>query len=157
MPPVCTPTTVHASPPHDERWRASGSSSSRTGRGAASRRPLPSRSKPCGRSPSSEVDLTMAPTAPEIKDILRWLRATPRHFDRTAPWRTGEKLRRPPEEGSWSMNEGLADVRGAADVQGGWIDRMLADDTPTLRYASPRTGMRKGGYAADDFQDSLRA
>ena len=98
----------------------------------------------------------MVPTAPEIKDLLRRLRATPRHFDRAAAALTDEQLRRPPEEGSWSMNEILAHVRGAADVQGGWIDRMLADDTPTLRYASPRTGMRKGGYAAHEFHGSLR-
>jgi hypothetical protein len=33
---------------------------------------------------------------------------------------------------------------------------MLADDTPTIRYVSPRTGMRKANHAEQQFQANLR-
>jgi hypothetical protein len=55
------------------------------------------------------------------------------------------------------VHEVLAHLRGSADVQGAWIARMLADDTPTIRYASPRTGMKKTDHAAHEFQPFLRA
>lgn len=99
------------------------------------------------------------PSEAEVREKLTRLRATPKHFRRAAKGLSDEQLRRPPAAGEWSVNEQLAHLRGAADVQGGWIARILADDTetPTIRYASPRTGMRKGGYAEHEFAASLRA
>jgi hypothetical protein len=99
----------------------------------------------------------MDPSANEITETLRRLRLTPRHFERVAAGRSDAQLRRSPADGGWSVNELLAHLRGAADVQGGWIERMLADDTPTIRYASPRTGMRKGRYAEHEPRASLTA
>lgn len=95
-------------------------------------------------------------SAAEVRETLRRLRATPQHFKRTASGLTDAQLRRPPETDAWSVNELLAHLRGAADVQGGWIAKMLADETPTIRAVSPRTGMRKGRYAEETFEANLR-
>lgn len=99
----------------------------------------------------------MGPSATEVSERLRRLRRTPQHFKRIARGLTDAQLRRQPEDGSWSVHEVLAHLRGCADVRGSWIARMLADDTPTIRYASPRTGMRKTGYEGQDFQTFLRS
>ena len=93
----------------------------------------------------------------EFRTTLQRLRQTPTHFKRTAEGLSDAQLRRPPEEGSWSVHEVLAHLRGAADVQGGWIVKMLAEDTPKIRAVSPRTGMRKIDYASLDFATSLKA
>ena len=90
-----------------------------------------------------------------VRETLRRLRATTPYFKRTATDLTETQLRRQPEKDSWSVNEVLAHLRGAADVNGSWIARMLGDDSPTIRYASPRTGMRKGNYAALEFHANL--
>ena len=99
----------------------------------------------------------MGPSAAEVRETLQRLRQTSRHFERSAKGLTDEQLRRHPDEGSWSVHEVLAHLRGAADVQGAWIARILGEDTPTIRYASPRTGMRKTGYADQEFAPFLRA
>jgi hypothetical protein len=83
------------------------------------------------------------------------LRATPQHFKRAAKGLTEAQLRRPPAKGEWSVVELLAHLRGAADVQGGWIARILAEDAPAIRYYSPRTGMRKTDYVTPDFHATL--
>ncbi len=98
----------------------------------------------------------MDPSAAEVRETRRQLRSTTQYFKRTASGLRDAQLRRRPEKDSWSVNEVLAHLRGAADVQGGWIARMLADGTPTIRYASPRTGMRKTDYVGQEFQASLR-
>jgi len=97
------------------------------------------------------------PSEGDVRETLLDLGAIAPYFKRAARGLPDAQLRRQPEKDSWSVNEVLAHVRGAADVQGGWIARMLAEDTPSIRYASPRTGMRKGNYAATAFADNLRA
>jgi hypothetical protein len=93
----------------------------------------------------------MGPSTTDVKDTLRELRRTPKHFTSVASGLTDTQLRRPPASGSWSVHELLAHLRGSADVQGAWIARMLADDRPTIRYASPRTGMRRTGFEQLEF------
>jgi hypothetical protein len=101
----------------------------------------------------------MDPSATDIRETLRRLRATPQHFKRAATGLTEDQLRRPPSKDGWSVHQLLAHLRGAADVQGRWIATMLADDgtRPTIRYASPRTGMRKVEQAGEEPTASLRA
>lgn len=98
----------------------------------------------------------MGPSAKEIRETLRNLRGTTTHFKRTASGLTDAQLRCPPEKDAWSVHELLAHLRGCADVNGAWIARILAEDTPTIRYASPRTGMRKTGYEEQEFEPFLR-
>ena len=95
-------------------------------------------------------------SAAAVGETLRQLRRTPQHFKRAASGLTDAQLRRPPAKDAWSVLEVLAHLRGAADVQGGWIARMLADDTPAIRAVSPRTGMKKTDYAAQEFHAFLR-
>lgn len=98
----------------------------------------------------------MSSSARDIREALRLLKQTPQHFKRTASGLTEAQLRQRPDEKEWSVNEVLAHLRGAADVQGRWIAKMLSEETPTIRYVSPRTGMRKGNYVAYAFEASLR-
>lgn len=98
-----------------------------------------------------------SPTANEVAVSLRDLRRTPEHFRRTSKGLADERLRRRPAADSWSLLEVLAHVRGAADVQGAWIARMIEEDTPSIRYASPRTGMRRTDHEAQAFSPFLRA
>jgi uncharacterized damage-inducible protein DinB len=89
-------------------------------------------------------------------ETLKQLRKTPTHFKRAADGLSDAQLRRPPAKGEWSIVELLAHLRGCADVQGGWITRILGEDTPSIRYHSPRTGMRKTDYVNPDFHETLR-
>ena len=98
----------------------------------------------------------MEPATADLRDILRRLRETPKHFTRVSGGRTDEQLRRPPAKDSWSTIEVLAHTRGAADVQGAWITRILGEESPTIRYASPRTGMRRTDYVSPEFGEVLR-
>ena len=96
------------------------------------------------------------PSATEIAETLRELRSTPQLFKRAASGLTDAQSRRRPENDSWSVIEVLAHLRGCADVRGAWIAKILADESPTIRYVSPRTGMRKTDYVSQEFQLFLR-
>lgn len=67
------------------------------------------------------------------------------------------KLRARPEPDAWSINEVLAHLRACADVWGGYIARILAEDTPTFRAVSPRTYIHKTDYPELEFTPSLAA
>lgn len=67
------------------------------------------------------------------------------------------QLRTAPGEGEWSANEVLAHLRACADMWGGCIARMVAEDMPTLRAINPRTWIKQTDYLDLDFQPSLRA
>ena len=58
---------------------------------------------------------------------------------------------------AWSAQEILAHLRACAALWGKSIDRMLAEDRPTIRYVSPRGWIRKTTWLQDNFTDSLRA
>ena len=96
------------------------------------------------------------PSSSDVTETMRNLRRTPKRFKTAAAGLTEAQLRAAPTDGSWSLHELLAHLRGAADVQGGWIARMLADEGPTIRYASPRTGMKRTGYQQHEFFPFLR-
>jgi hypothetical protein len=60
-----------------------------------------------------------------------------------------------PEE--WSANDVLAHLRACADVWGGHIEAILAEDKPTRQGVNPRTWINKTNYPNQKFQPSLRA
>jgi len=70
---------------------------------------------------------------------------------------TRDRLRADPNNGGWSANDVLAHLRSCADVWGGWITALLAQDHPTLRAVNPRTWIEKTDYLDQDFQPSLQA
>src|SRR6266545_5823412 len=96
-------------------------------------------------------------TASEIQTVLMVLSETPKQIARIARGRSHQQLHRKPEANAWSAQEIVAHLRACADVWGGSIDRMLAEDHPTIRYVSPRSWIRKTDYVQQNFRDSLRA
>jgi hypothetical protein len=67
------------------------------------------------------------------------------------------QARTAPAEGEWSVNEVLAHLRSCADVWGGCIARIVAEDRPTFRAVDPRTWIKKKNYPRLEFGPSLRA
>ena len=96
-------------------------------------------------------------TESEIHEVLIALSDTPKQIARIARGRSDQQLHRKPEANAWSAQEIVAHLRACADVWGSSIDRMLAEDHPTIRYVSPRSWIRKTDYLQQNFRDSLRA
>lgn len=62
-----------------------------------------------------------------------------------------------PSQDEWSLNEVLAHLRACADVWGGCIATMIAEDGPTLRAVNPRMWITRTDYPALEFRPSLQA
>jgi hypothetical protein len=92
-----------------------------------------------------------------IEQALARLAETPRQIALLAGGVERGKLHSRPDEGSWSPNDILAHLRANAEVWGTSITRMMAEDHPTIRYASPRGWMTKSGYTGQEFAASLAA
>lgn len=88
---------------------------------------------------------------------MRVLPATPRRIAEHTVGLTAEQLRTAPGSGSWSANEVLAHLRACADVWGGCITKILAENRPTLRAVNPRTWINQTDYLDQSFQPSLQA
>jgi hypothetical protein len=95
--------------------------------------------------------------APPSETVLIVLSETPTLIARIARGHGHQQLHRKPDTSAWSAHEILAHLRACADVWGRSIDRMLAEDHPTIRYVSPRGWIRKTNYLQQDFRESLRA
>ena len=85
------------------------------------------------------------------------LERAPRRIAEAAADLTPDQLREAPEEGSWSVNEVLAHLRACADMWGGAIETILAEDYPTIRAVNPRTWIKQTDYPDLDFESSFRA
>jgi len=70
---------------------------------------------------------------------------------------TSGQLRTAPATDEWSANDVLAHLRACADVWGGCISTILAEDRPTFKAINPRAWITKTDYLDLDFQQSLRA
>ena len=70
---------------------------------------------------------------------------------------TLEQLRAAPTPGEWSANGVLAHLRSCADVWGGCIATMLAEDNPTIRAMNPTTWILSTDYPDLQFSESLNA
>lgn len=86
---------------------------------------------------------------------LKALADTPRLIARVARGRTARQLHRAPAPDAWSARDILAHLRACAEVWGHSIDRMLAEDHPTIRYVSPRRWIKKTNYLEQSFDDLL--
>jgi hypothetical protein len=67
------------------------------------------------------------------------------------------QLRTRPTNDDWSANDVLAHLRSCADVWGGCIATMLAEDRPTIRAIDPRTWLKQTDYPDLEFRPSLAA
>ena len=56
----------------------------------------------------------------------------------------------------WSLNDILAHLRACADMWGGYIRKILAEDWPTYRAANPTTWIKQTNYPELEFRRSLR-
>jgi len=99
----------------------------------------------------------VAVTWSEIEDVFESLAATPPRIAAVTEGLADARLHTKPDEKSWSANDILAHLRACADVWGESIEKMLAQDHPTLKHVSPRTYMRKTDYSQRTFHESFRA
>lgn len=92
-----------------------------------------------------------------VEQILTLLsEAPPRIIALTADL-TPAQLRTRPSPDEWSANDVLAHIRSCADVWGGCITAIIAEDEPTLKAVDPRTWIKRTNYPELEFRPSLRA
>lgn len=92
-----------------------------------------------------------------IEQLLTLLAATPQHLAALTADLAPAQLRAAPAPDEWSANEVLAHVRSCADMWGGAIMTILAEDRPTIRAINPLTWIKQTDYPDLEFQPSLRA
>ena len=92
-----------------------------------------------------------------IERILPMLTAAPSRIAELTGDLTPEQLRAAPAPDEWSANDVLAHLRACADVWGGCIRTILAEDRPTFKAVNPRAWITKTDYLDLDFRQSLRA
>jgi uncharacterized damage-inducible protein DinB len=94
--------------------------------------------------------------ASETRAVLTLLSETPKKIAQVAQGLSEEQLHRRPDVDAWSAQEIVAHLRACAEVWGRSIDRMLAEDHPTIRYVSPRSWIKKTDYLQQSFHETLR-
>ena len=92
-----------------------------------------------------------------IEQVLTMLAAAPSHIAELTGRLTPKQLRTAPAADEWSANDVLAHLRACADVWGGCIRTILAEDRPTFKAVNPRAWITKTDYLDLAFQPSLRA
>ena len=92
-----------------------------------------------------------------IEQVLTLLAATPPRLAALTAGLAPDRLRTAPDHDQWSANDVLAHLRACADVWGGCIAAMIAEDRPTLRAVNPRTWIKTTDYPELEFRPSLRA
>jgi hypothetical protein len=92
-----------------------------------------------------------------MEQVLTLLAETPTRIAALTAGLPPTHLQTSPDPDEWSANDVLAHLRACADVWGGCIAAMLAEDRPTLRAVDPRAWIKQTDYRDLDFQSSLRA
>jgi DinB family protein len=88
---------------------------------------------------------------------LTILRTTPSHIAALTDGLTPAQLRSAPGPEEWSASDVLAHLRSCADMWGGYMMTILAEDKPTIRVVNPRTWIEQTDYLELEFAPSLRA
>jgi DinB superfamily len=92
-----------------------------------------------------------------IEQVLTLLAKTPRRIAALTADLAPTQLHTAPNDEDWSANDVLAHLRACADVRGGPIFAIIAEDTPTVRAVDPRTWIKETNYPELEFRRSLRA
>ncbi|HUZ88024.1 MAG TPA: DinB family protein [Candidatus Baltobacterales bacterium] len=92
-----------------------------------------------------------------IEQVLTLLGETPRRLLALTADLEPAQLRAIPHRDKWSAHHVLAHLRACADVWGGCMVAIIAEDAPTLRAVNPLTWLEKTDYPALDFKPSLRS
>lgn len=95
--------------------------------------------------------------AASIERIVTVLSETPKRLAALTTSLTPGQLRTTPGRDEWSANDVLAHLRACADVWGGCILRIIAEDRPTLRAVNPRAWIDSTDYPTLGFRPSLCA
>jgi hypothetical protein len=99
----------------------------------------------------------MYDTPDPLSDLLAMLAAAPARLAEATADLTPAQLRTAPSPGEWSANDILAHLRSCADVWGGCIATILAEDEPTFRAVNPTTWIKQTDYPQLEFRPSLSA
>jgi hypothetical protein len=99
----------------------------------------------------------MATTALSTEQVLTLLAGTPPRLAALTAGVAPARLQTPPAPEEWSANDVLAHMRACADVWGGCIATIIAEDRPTLRAVNPTTWIHKTDYRDQAFHASLDA
>jgi hypothetical protein len=99
----------------------------------------------------------VASRALTIEEILTLLSEHPKRIAELTAGRPAAHLHTEPKPDEWSVNDVLAHVRACADVWGGAIARIIAEDDPVLKGLNPRTWIKQTDYPDLTFRASLRA
>lgn len=89
--------------------------------------------------------------------VLAQLRATPLRLAALAEGLSEAALTSAPEPEAWSARDVVAHLRACADVWGGAVARILAEDRPAIRAVSPRRWIDGTDYAEQPCLPSLQA
>ena len=77
------------------------------------------------------------------EEALALLAETPERLAALAADLTPEQVRAAPSPGEWSANDVLAHLRACADVWGGAITAILAEDHPTIHAINPQAWIER--------------
>jgi hypothetical protein len=92
-----------------------------------------------------------------VHEILTLLSEHPKRMAELTAGRPVAALHTEPEPDEWSVNDVLAHLRACADVWGGAIATIVAEDDPVLKGLNPRTWIKQTDYPDLSFRASLRA
>ena len=91
------------------------------------------------------------------EQVLTLLAETPQRIAALTDGLAPAQLHTLPNHDEWSANDVLAHLRSCADMWGGCIVAMLAEDRPTLRAVNPRTWIKQTDYLELEFRPSLHS
>lgn len=92
-----------------------------------------------------------------VDQILSLLREGPPRIAAHTAGLSMAQLHDAPGPDEWSLNEVLAHLRSCADVWGGCITTIIAEDRPAIRAVNPRTWIKDTDYLEQQFKPSLEA
>jgi hypothetical protein len=92
-----------------------------------------------------------------IEQSLTLLAETPRRIAALTAGLTPAQLRTTPDDDGWSANDVLAHLRACADVRGGCVMTIVAEDNPTLVAVNPRRWIEQTDYLELEFAPSFRS
>jgi hypothetical protein len=93
----------------------------------------------------------------DIDQFLKLLTQAPRHVSIATKGVPNVRLTLRTEEEPWSVSDILAHLRASADVREKYINAMLTQNNPAIRYISPRTYIEKTDYLELPFPESFQA
>jgi hypothetical protein len=92
-----------------------------------------------------------------VEEIMAILPETPGRMAALTHGLTSEQLHRAPEPGGWSVNDVLAHLRACHDVFGGYILRIMTEDTPTWKGMNPRAWIKQTDYPDWEYRPAFEA